>query len=237
MQRILKWWQDRKFMTLLVTIMLLMVVYPLMRDTPVERLIFYLLRTFVILVCFWTVYSNIRFRILALIFGFPVFAGFWLGYFFSETYLPSLAIVFHLLGACFFLLTIISILRTVYQQETISADGIFGALCGYLLIGLCVSQIFSVIDLITPESFQMSGKPLLGSPLDARHHFLLTYFSFITLSTVGFGDITPVSELARSIATLEAIIGQFYIAVLVAELIGKRVSQVLSEKSAKQNSS
>jgi hypothetical protein len=62
---------------------------------------------------------------------------------------------------------------------------------------------------------------------DDRDHLMLTYFSFVTLTSVGYGDITPGSRTVRSLAVLEAIIGQFYIAVLIGELIGKRVSQAV----------
>jgi hypothetical protein len=63
---------------------------------------------------------------------------------------------------------------------------------------------------------------------EGRQRSVLTYFSFITLTTLGYGDITPGSGAARGLAMVEAIMGQFYIAVLVAELVGRRVSQTFS---------
>jgi voltage-gated potassium channel Kch len=62
-------------------------------------------------------------------------------------------------------------------------------------------------------------------------YFLLAYFSLVTLATVGYGDITPATELARSLAVVEAIVGQFYIAVLIADLIGKKLSQAVAHPS------
>jgi voltage-gated potassium channel len=56
-------------------------------------------------------------------------------------------------------------------------------------------------------------------------YFFLVYFSLVTLATVGYGDITPATELTRSLAVVEAILGQFYIAVLIADLIGKKLTQ------------
>ena len=61
-----------------------------------------------------------------------------------------------------------------------------------------------------------------------RTHFLFTYFSFITLTTVGYGDITPGGDTARALALVESVAGQFYLAVLIADLVGKRVAQAVS---------
>jgi hypothetical protein len=61
-------------------------------------------------------------------------------------------------------------------------------------------------------------------------HFQLTYFSFVTLTTVGYGDITPAREGPRGLAVVEAMVGQFYVAVLLGELIGKRVSHALEDR-------
>jgi hypothetical protein len=77
---------------------------------------------------------------------------------------------------------------------------------------------------VAPGSFG-GLPPAAGGP---HAHFLLTYFSFVTLTTVGYGDITPAGDTARALAMIEAVAGQFYLAVLIAELVGKRLAQATS---------
>jgi hypothetical protein len=72
--------------------------------------------------------------------------------------------------------------------------------------------------------------------MDDRQHFVLTYFSFTTLTSLGYGDITPSSDAARSLAVLESLFGQFFIAILIGELIGKRVSQVIADQQTESKS-
>jgi Ion channel. len=86
----------------------------------------------------------------------------------------------------------------------------------YLMLGVTCGQAFQLIHLTIPNSFHESGAEL-GKVLTWTD-FL--YFSFATMTSTGYGDLTPVSSQARSIASLEALIGQFYIAVIVARLVG-----------------
>jgi hypothetical protein len=88
--------------------------------------------------------------------------------------------------------------------------------------------VYSLLEAVAPGSFRLRQD--LATPVHdpERRQFLLTYFSPVTLTTVGYGDITPGSDPARGLAAVEAVLGQFYIAVLIAELIGKRVAQALS---------
>ena len=107
-------------------------------------------------------------------------------------------------------------------------DVVAGALCGYLLIGVAFGHFYSLAELRIPGSFN-GVDPHLSKP---QSHLALTYFSFATLTTVGYGDITPARPTVRSMAAAEAVIGQFYLAVLVADLVGKRIAQALSRDSS-----
>jgi hypothetical protein len=94
---------------------------------------------------------------------------------------------------------------------------------------------YSLVEALAPGSFR-GGDFVTGPPDPGRVHLTLTYFSFVTLTTVGYGDVAPAAGLARGLANVEAIVGQFYLAVLVADLIGKRVAQALSERAAQSPS-
>ena len=105
-------------------------------------------------------------------------------------------------------------LREVLFGERVDANRLAGAVCVYLLIGLAWAFIYSFIAIMMPEAF--SG---LSPNLDHRFVDLL-YYSFVTLTTLGYGDITPASPFVRTLAYLQAVIGTMYMAILVASLIG-----------------
>jgi Ion channel len=114
------------------------------------------------------------------------------------------------------------ILRVVFQAEQITLDSIFGSIVAYQLIGLFFSGIYTTLVLAEPNSFHGSG---ISSTLPGVLETDMVYYSFVTLATLGYGDIVPASSLARSIAVTEALVGQFYVAVVVAVLIGAYVSR------------
>jgi len=115
----------------------------------------------------------------------------------------------------------VGILEDVLRRGQISADKICGAICVYLLIGFAWAFGYGIIELINPGSF--SGL----AEIDANNHvgqmMQMRYFSFATLTTLGFGDILPRSPSARTLATLEAVTGQIYLAVLIARLVGLHI--------------
>jgi voltage-gated potassium channel len=89
---------------------------------------------------------------------------------------------------------------------------------------------------LQPGSFQAAGEMADALKLAETREPVLTYYSFVTMTTVGYGDITPLSPPARTLAWLEAMMGQFYIAVLVAFVVGIRVSQGPAKASERSNS-
>ena len=103
------------------------------------------------------------------------------------------------------------------------------AACAYLLIGIIWADVYAILENIVPGSFTTGGIQLAADPgaviVTAREqlaHF--SYFSLVTLSTLGYGDITPVTRPARALASTEAIFGQLYLAVLIARLVGQAIS-------------
>ena len=117
------------------------------------------------------------------------------------------------------------ILSFVIQDEQITTDKIFGAICVYLLIGLLWAFLYGVIEAIFPGSFSF-GQDVLFDP-SKYSHFI--YYSFTTLTTLGYGDIIPLSAPAQSCSTLEAITGQLYVAILIARLVGLHISHSMKQ--------
>jgi len=163
--------------------------------------------------------------------GIPTLLGKWLAYLFASSDVDVVALTDHFVEIVFLGFVAVMILRAIFTRGSISLDSIFGAICAYLLLGMAWGSLYSAIEVLQPGSFQAAGKmaDALGST-EARGP-VLVYYSFITMTTVGYGDITPVSPPARTLAWLEAMMGQFYIAVLVAFLVGIRLSQGLVKRN------
>lgn len=117
----------------------------------------------------------------------------------------------------FFLLTTCFALRHIFIDQELSVNKLMGSLCVYLLMGIMWSILYIFAYLHTPDAF---------SNLTGTRGELL-YYSYVTLTTLGYGSIVPLTPLTRTLAYLEAIAGQFYLAVLVAGLVGAYVSQRL----------
>src|SRR5262249_15823647 len=109
----------------------------------------------------------------------------------------------------------------------VKIDSVNGAFCGYLLIAVAFGHLYCALESLLPGSFRGPSDfaALMEDGVERRYQ--LTYFSAVTLPTLGYADVTPLKGPARGIAVVEAVLGQFYIAVLVAELVGKHVAQAL----------
>lgn len=215
---------QRRFLGLLVSLLLLVIVYPIFQEAVSTRLIFDFLVTAVFVMAIRSIFTERRERIVVIALGIPTLVGIWLDYAHDGQATSTIAVVFHLVATVFHLFVMVTILRIIHRESRVTVDAICGAFCGYLLIGLAFGQLYCVVDAFHPDAFQGTSG---AANLDRRQ--VLVYYSYITLTTVGYGDITPVRGSARSLAMAEALVGQFYVAGFVAELIGKRVAQILSE--------
>jgi voltage-gated potassium channel len=115
----------------------------------------------------------------------------------------------------------VAILSYVLGSGKVTWDKIYGAICAYLLLGFAWTFAYSLIEETQPGSFTFSASSV---PHDIVSRVMqLRYFSFVTLATVGYGDIVPVSAAARTTALLEAMLGQFYLVALVGRLVGLHI--------------
>jgi hypothetical protein len=127
----------------------------------------------------------------------------------------------------------VTILAYVLRGGRVTADKIFAAICVYLLIGYAWAFAYSLADEIQPGSFAGPTEPA-RSDYVARG-MQMRYFSFMTLTTVGYGDVVPRSSAARTMAALEAVMGQLYLTVLVARLVGLHIVHGSGLRSGKEN--
>jgi len=128
----------------------------------------------------------------------------------------------------------IVILRNIFEQRVVRFDDVLGAVCGYLLAAGACSNLFTLIEIFVPGSFSVGQG--FGTGLDSWHGRIavLNYVSLGSLTGVGSGAVVPVRPPATVLITLEAVFGQFYIAIVVAQLMGARLSQALQRNGSPQ---
>lgn len=129
-----------------------------------------------------------------------------------------------LLGGGLVMLAIALLISTdVFSRTQVDGDTICGSLSVYLLVGVVFATAYSSIYLANPEQFAIS-EALRNEDPSLGPHRLMLYFSLTTMTTVGYGDITPVGDLPRSLTNLQAVFGQAYLTVLVARLVGQHLA-------------
>lgn len=179
-----------------------------------ELLVNILLCTLVISGLFAADFSRAAFRILFSI-GLLVIVVTVLNLLFPDIqYLNPLTFIFNTL---FFIVVTIALVAHVTNAREVHKSTLLSAINSYLLIGLTLSILFLILDLFVPGSF---------TQVDAVEGGLsaFIYYGFVTLTTLGYGDITPDTSMARSLASLTALFGQLYLVIIMALLIGKFLS-------------
>jgi len=144
-------------------------------------------------------------------------ALFWLDYFNPRAGLGVWTVFARLVAVS--LLTAL-VIRQVFREGPITLQRIQGAVAVYLLLGVVWAGIYELIGGIWPGAFRFSEAPRSRSELSAS----LAYYSFVTLTTMGYGDITPLHPAARSAAILEALTGQLFPAILIARLVAMELA-------------
>jgi voltage-gated potassium channel len=118
----------------------------------------------------------------------------------------------------FFSLVLVIAAREVFSRNTITLNTFVGAFCLYLLLGMIWSILYMFIYQLQPTSFKGLDELIDNGELE------FIYFSYITLSSLGYGDIVALTPIARALAYLEVLVGQFYMAILVGALVGKYIA-------------
>jgi hypothetical protein len=134
---------------------------------------------------------------------------------------PPLLVASFALSILFVLFLGAAILYAILDEERVSLDTILGGVCVYLLLGVGWTLAYSILEYLAPGSFLVDGRalPALARSDEFRHEELI-YFSFVTLTTVGYGDVLAKTNPARALAAAEAVTGSLYLAVFIARLVG-----------------
>lgn len=220
---ILKAISEGRFFSLLIFLLLYIgfspLFYSFVRLRPLNDLFF----TAVLVSGIYAVSKDFKHTIIAMGLAMPMLAVTWLLNWYHHKAVAIAGVVF---GILFIGYTAVSIFIFILHAREVTRHVIFAAVSVYLLMGLLWSLIYGALELLNPDSFKS-----IAQGFKAGQSFFL-YFSFVTLTTLGYGDIVPVSPQARSLSVLEAVVGQLYLAVLVARLVGIHISKnVNSQKS------
>ena len=198
---------------LLVALMVLLAVTPFVADLPQGDFVEVALMSVVLVSAVLAVGGRRRTLVIALLLVTPALAAKW-----ANHVWPGQVPREFFLGASivFFVFVIAHQLRFVLRAPRVDANVLCAGISGFLMLGLLWVPAYLLAAWASPGAFALSAGPDAGRGLDG---FNALYFSFITLCTVGYGDIAPVSKAARMLAILEAICGMFYMAVLISRLV------------------
>ena len=195
---------------LLASLILLLAVYPYVSTGPTGPAALAVLSSFILITGVYAVSDRRRQVAIAAVLAIPAFG---LGWLHILTGIPALSTAKSVFTLLFYTFTALVSLHRVIRTRQVTADTISGAVSVYLLMGLTWATAYDLVETITPGSFA-SSQP------DAVFTFpAFIYYSFVTLATLGYGDITPLTDQARSLALLETVSGTLYIAVLIARLV------------------
>jgi len=194
---------------LLVALALLLITAPLVQDMPFGDLVEPVLLTLVMVSAMLAIGGRRQTLIVALLLVLPALAAKWVHHFWPDRVSPFVYLV---PGTAFFLFVVAQLIRFILRSPTVDANVLCAGLSGYLLLGVLWTPLYMAVGRWNPAAFAMPA----GGTMDG---FTALYFSFITLSTVGYGDIAPVSKAARMLAPMEAVVGLFYVAVLISRLV------------------
>ncbi len=201
-----------RFTYLLISELLVVLAFPFTSGSGMQAHVFRMVAILLICTGLYTILGRGRLTVVAFLLGVPPIlihlanlAG----------YLQSWSLLAMALGALYLGFMSVIFVRAVVVAPTVTVDTLAGAVSAYMLIGITYGLLYACIEQLSPGSFRETVTP--PRPI---HPPDLIFFSFVSLTTVGYGDIVPWQGPARSLAILESITGVMYPAVLVARLIG-----------------
>lgn len=208
-----------RFLPLLLALIALFAIYPVMVE--VDRVRFF--RFGFVMVLIFAVYSvgGSRWHLwTGLLLGGP--AGVAQIVAFAEPH-GSAPLVATILGLAFLVFTTVVVFASVLRPGPVTGDRIAGSIAVYLLLGLVWALLYGMTAIIDPASFRLPADLArsFGSP---GSEYAFIYYSFVTLTTLGYGEITPANHWSQTFAWMEAVTGQLFLAILIARMVGLHIA-------------
>ena len=152
------------------------------------------------------------------------------------TDVPTEGIVATGFEAVFYAVIIYAIAGRMLQMHRVTMNSVFGVCSIYLLMAFAWSDVYVIVDRLDPDAFKRPELPGTMSEAYVENDSDLMYFSLITMTTVGYGDVTPASPAARTFAALQGVIGQLFLAVVLARIVSMEIGDRMAERQARRNS-
>jgi len=216
-----RFYQKNRFLIMLIALVGVILFHPLVDNVVHIQFLVEIFISLLFFSCIFAVSFKKHHPIVAALLALPTFSIMWTSHFID---IGGFEHVKNLFGMLFMLYLTILFLEHFFRQDEINREVIFGALVVYLLMGLMWGYGYTLLEHLLPGSF---NHPASLAELEVT---AFDYFSFVTMTTLGYGDITPASDSARAMVITQAVSGQVYLAVLVARLVGLNIAQRIEKK-------
>ena len=208
--------RKQRLIVLLLTIVLVLVAFPYVQGNLFADVLLNALQATIVISCIAVVSTDRKHFVFALALGILSLLSGWIPRSQESLHLFAIGSIGSI---AFYAFAIVMIVGYVLQDGDVTLNMLAGALCSYMLIGFLWAEVYDLLEYLHPYSF------LAVQDQHNRQEWSdLLYFSFTTLTGAGYGDITPATAQTRSAALLESVTGVFYIAVMVARLVGLHIS-------------
>ena len=211
---------------LLLAILVQMTIYPFFDSEEIRLIFSNLFSTIILIAGIYAIGLKKNQKIIAASIAIFAFWGIWYSVIVEERLF--LAIISVICQIVFYIYVVILILKNLIKAEEVDANIIYGAIVVYLLLGMSFALLYSLMEGLAPGSFCINISESLTQKLD---FFDFIYFSFTTLTTTGFGDITAVSLFARSASNIEEVIGVMYVAIIISRFVSIYIVQSSNKRS------
>ena len=215
---LIRYWNTERFLVLLVSLLLLLVSSPFLNDLRWFGLIRNILTSWIFLEIYHTTTRGKKRLIFTSLLVVLAIAALWVDNIYGTR--TGILALTRAIIVIYLFFSIVVLAKFISGSESVGREVIYAAIIIYLLISMVWGYFYMTLEYFVPGSFA------LPFDMDQSEKFIwLMYFSYVTVTTLGYGDITPLNAKASALASTEALIGQIYLVVIVAWLVGMHVSQ------------
>ena len=215
-----------RLLYLLIVLLLYLLLAPIADRFVRINILFDLFMSVILVAAVYAVSDDKRRAIFASLLGAPMLVFLWLSNYYTGDWIVIASSVF---ATSFFCYAIIRLLMFIFRESRVTKDVLFAAISVYLMMGIMWAGIYAFMSNLDPSSFY------IGSFENKDPNFIYAYYSFVTLTTLGYGDIAPMTDIAYSLAILEAIIGQLFLTVLIARLVALHITHSNEQGNSRGN--
>ena len=212
-----------RFLFLLVSILCLLIFTPIFQGVIGVRILMNVFITAILIFGTYAASKKTYIAITAVSLALPMLVLIWTSHFVD---IPFLVFMGDCFAIAFLAFLVIVILSFIFSEHEVTINVIYASIVVYLLIAIMWAFVYSVLESIHPGSFA-AGE----GQIEAGRR-LYIYYSFVTITTLGYGDITPTTDLSNTFSFLEAVTGQLYIAILIARLVGIQIAQSMNKRAS-----